>query len=147
MNKILIALVLAVVMSGNAYADETNKLFYVCNDKANKQAETWVINKSSNEATRRYIRTTGESYSVGYNLIIKDYLIEIRNGVKTYYTLDRKTLEISISDYLSGMMKYPAYKFRADPKFCKVSSKEDTNEFHKKISAARKLKYEESIKY
>jgi len=147
MNKILIALVLAVVMSSNAYAKD--KLYYICIDGNGE--ETWTIDKSKESAYRYYIYKTGRISDDAYELRFYEYVIQIGkeyheriSGIKKFrpvYKLDRRTLELkSIADYSDD-------RARVDTKFCKVSEELETIEFRKIISTARKLEYEKSLKF
>jgi len=151
MNKILIALVLAVVMSGNAYAKD--KLYFICNDEESNKIETWEIYRGKESAYRYFIYATGEIAETEYKLKMHDYYIiftklEYRNHKSTekeyfnYYELNRQTLELKVfgAGYINN-------DFRVDPKFCKISKKVETREFRKKISTTRKLKYEKTIKF
>ena len=147
MNKILIALVLAVVMSGNAYAQD--KLYYICIDAENR-SETWKIDKSKKSATKSFIRETGIIEETEYQIKINEIIIGIgyyEKGLlklfEAYYFLDRKTLEfLSFPDKtIKGTINIYS------PDFCKVSDELMTRGFRKKTSTAKKLRYEKSIKF
>ena len=149
-NKILIALVLVVGLSGNVLASD--KLYYICNDEESNEIETWVIDKSRRSASRTYVRETGQTQETKFILTIGDFSIAIGRDVdflnsqgrirqkwQFFYRLDRKTLKLrEINKDINSTV---------NPSFCKPSSRDDTNEFLDKKITARKLKYEESIKF
>ncbi|MDA9905128.1 hypothetical protein N9D00_06480 [Hyphomicrobiales bacterium] len=150
MNKILIALVLAVVMSGNAYASD--KLYYICNDEESNEIKTWVIDKSIKSAYIENVSRSGNILKTKYALRLYEYVIHIgnlfpgrseKNRFEVYYKLDRQTLKLSFQD---GNYNIPIIHQRLT-KFCKISEELETSEIIKKTSTARKLKYEKSLKF
>ena len=155
MNKILIALVLAVVMSGNVYAelDRGGILFLACNDKISNKVETFIINKDTNRAFLQHVSITGEIEIKEYDLSILDYLIKLSIGTagnyNEYYSIDRRTLKIKMSDYLKHQIKYnKSFNYKiANLSLCKVSSNKDTQELLERTSSAKKIQYEKEIKF
>ena len=169
MNKILIALVLAVVMSGNAYADESIKgseLYLICNNfedenlniELHDKVVTFEINKVTKIAKQFSLKGTGNFVKVDYELEIKDFFIEMwrRNIGNNYdtrehlYNIDRKTLKISKSldlslrqNRLNMVLELPLNTLKS----CNVSTKEVTEQFRNIMSVTRKLNYDKDIKF
>tara|TARA_R110002012_G_scaffold321871_2_gene552008 strand:+ start:5470 stop:5940 length:471 start_codon:yes stop_codon:yes gene_type:complete len=156
MNKILIALVLAVGLSGNAYAelDRDDVLFLACSDEISNKVEIFVINKDTNKAFIEYVSIAGEIEVKEYILKILDYSITlstaiIRSSPTMHYSIDRRTLKIEMSDFLKSTIKYSKflnYKI-TNLSLCKVSSQKDKNELLERISSAKKIQYEKEIKF
>jgi len=157
MNKILIALVLAVVMSGNIYAelDRDDVLFLSCNDEISNKMEIFIIMKDRNKAVVEYVSLTGEIKANQYDLTILDYFIKLSlgNGMnrREHYRIDRRTLKIKMNNNLKTEIKYKKTEFLnykvTNLSLCKVSSKKDKNELLERISSAKKIQYDKEIKF
>jgi len=143
MNKILIALVLAVVMSGNAYAQSVkdNDLFYRCKDG------TFHIRKNAVSKVS-IIRENGEIYTQNFLSNVSLYTIDLSWNMVTYYTINRKNLSITnniVNDYNKYINK--AHEFNVNAPTCIVSDLETNRRVLLAGSKKVKEKYENSLKF
>jgi hypothetical protein len=143
MNKILIALVLGFVMSGNVYAQSVkdNDLFYRCKDG------TFHIRKDAVSIVS-VIRENGDIYTQKFLSIVNLYTIDLSWDTVTYYTINRKNLSISnniVNKYNKYIYKEPEFNVNAPT--CIVSDLETNKRVLLAGSKKVKERYENSLKF
>lgn len=143
MNKILIALTLAVVVSGNIYAQSVkdNDLFYRCKDG------TFHIRKDAVSIVS-VIRENGDIYTQRFASIVNLYSIDLVWNQVTYYTINRKNLSIInniVPNYNGHFHKTPEFNVNAPT--CIVSDLETNKRVISAGSKKVKEKYENSLKF
>ena len=157
MNKILIALVLAVGLSGNAFAQNT--LFLLCENKRlftlseievfifNKKTETgqsMFITESGKVKERKYVFTIGDHFYPIYDANTKDKSLE-----NILYILSRKTLKLKFTPNHEKRFKDGDWeeKRRVDPKYCKSVDINEGIKYFQKVKKEREIAHEEALKY
>jgi len=160
MNKILIALVLAVVMSGNVFANNNNELVFLCSqdisskdidknghpigkpelplkDVGTFKHDFFTIVKEPQQAIRLHSDVTGEQEEFPISASFYTYWINIYFGEGTFPKLhiDRKTLKFYYDSYTK------------EPAPCWVEEEEDALKKFEKISLKKANRYKQSLKF
>jgi hypothetical protein len=166
MNKILIALVLAVVMSGSVFADN-NTLRLLCSyglpekdkDKAGypigkpalpiHHTNFIIIEKNNSTVINTESDITGEITQYEMKADFQSYYIDLyfleENGKKKlrpFYSINRKTLKVDFPEYIEGYSK-----FRRKPAPCWVEEKDEGLDKFIENSNVKSSLYSKSLKF
>lgn len=166
MNKILIALVLAVVMSGSVFADN-NTLRLLCSyglpekdkDKAGypigkpalpiNHTNFIIIEKNNSKVINSESDITGDITQYEMMADFQNYYIDLyflnkigKKKPNPFYSIDRKTLKVDFTEYILG-----SSKFRRKPAPCWVEEKDEALDKFIENSNLKSSLYSKSLKF
>ena len=159
MNKILIALVLAVVMSGNAYSEsKTDKgLHYTCDYMSVIVFKTEISSAYWVDITGTIIKEVFKTQVTPLSIYLSQEEKLIDGGFinKMYFSIDRKTLKIVHTslfkiyskDYLVRLQDRSMSEVSRIVNSCKLGEPEDVEKILQKNAEKVRIAYENSIKY